>query len=71
MSGLVDHVFAEEGWEQKPQDIRRLRIDVFAMGDDWRGQFDHLATTDVRVICLPRTPGIDSTRLRRERGCDR
>lgn len=65
-SGLVDHVFAEEDWEQKPRDIHRLRIHVFAMGADWQGRFDHLAATGVRVLYLPRTPEIDSTRIRRK-----
>lgn len=64
-TGLVEHVFAEQSWDQKPDDILRLSIDVFAMGDDWQGRFDDLASTGVRVLYLPRTPGIDSTMLRR------
>lgn len=63
-TGLVDHIFAEHAWDQKPDDILRLSIDVFAMGDDWLGRFDGLAATGVRVLYLPRTPGIDSTMLR-------
>ena len=72
-SGLVDHVFPEEHWEQKPSDIRRLEIDVFAMGDDWSGRFDELAAYGVEVRYLSRTPGIDSTTIRsglRLEGCD-
>ena len=64
-TGLVEHVFAEQAWNQKPDDILRLSIDVFAMGDDWKGHFDALASTGVRVLYLPRTLGIDSTMLRR------
>lgn len=68
-SGLVDHSFPEQNWEQKPSDIVRLRIDVFAMGDDWRGKFDTLADYGVEVRYLPRTPGIDSSMIReRHRG---
>lgn len=63
-TGLVDHVFPEEHWEQKPSDIIRLKIDVFAMGDDWSGEFDDLAAYGVEVRYLPRTPGIDSTTIR-------
>jgi glycerol-3-phosphate cytidylyltransferase len=64
-SGLVDLIFPERTWEQKREDIARLRIDVFVMGDDWRGAFDDLATPlGAQVLYLPRTPGIDSTLLR-------
>ena len=37
------------------------------MGDDWQGHIDGLQATGVRVLYLPRTPGIDSTMLRRNR----
>ncbi len=63
-SGFVDYVFPEVDWEQKIHDIVRLRITTFAMGDDWKGHFDHLSATGVRILYLPRTPGVDSTRLR-------
>jgi len=38
----VDLVVPEENWEQKVEDIRRYDVDVFAIGDDWRGKFDFL-----------------------------
>ena len=63
-TGLVEHVFAEQTWEQKSHDILRLGIDVFAMGDDWKGRFHNLSALGVSVIYRPRTPGIDSTMLR-------
>lgn len=63
-SGLVDHVFEEHSWEQKLLDIHRLNIAVLGMGYDWAGQFDYLATSNCRVIYLPRTPNVNSTRLR-------
>lgn len=60
---LVDEVIAETGWEQKLDDVRRLEVDLFVMGDDWRGQFDFLAP-HCRVLYLERTPVVSSTTLR-------
>lgn len=65
-TGMVDLVFPENDWGQKQSDIIRLQVHILAMGDDWEGRFDHLANRDVRVIYLPRTPDIDSTRLREQ-----
>lgn len=62
-TGLVDFIFPEEHWEQKPGDIARLSIDTFVMGDDWRGKFDDLSAY-CDVVYLSRTPGISSTLLR-------
>ncbi|PAE86769.1 glycerol-3-phosphate cytidylyltransferase [Shouchella clausii] len=56
----VDKVIAEENWEQKAKDIQKYGIDVFVMGDDWRGKFDHLKE-HCEVIYLPRTEGISTT----------
>ena len=60
---LVDEVIPEQTWEQKTDDIRRLGVDVFVMGDDWTGTFDHLKDL-CEVVYLPRTPGISTTELR-------
>jgi glycerol-3-phosphate cytidylyltransferase len=60
---LVDSVFAETHWEQKPDDIARLNINIFVMGDDWQGKFDYLSA-HCDVVYLSRTPGISSTLLR-------
>lgn len=59
----VDDVFPEESWEQKREDIRRERADIFAMGDDWAGRFDALADL-CQVIYLPRTRDVSTTELR-------
>ena len=34
---FVDEVIVEEGWEQKNSDIKEHNIDIFVMGDDWKG----------------------------------
>jgi glycerol-3-phosphate cytidylyltransferase len=59
----VDMVIAEESWKQKIDDIKRYDIDIFAIGDDWRGEFDFLKEY-CDVIYLPRTKNISSTQLK-------
>jgi glycerol-3-phosphate cytidylyltransferase len=59
----VDAVIPEETWEQKPDDIRTLKIDVFGMGHDWAGRFDDLAQY-CDIVYLPRTEGVSTTSLR-------
>jgi glycerol-3-phosphate cytidylyltransferase len=56
----VDTVIIEKSWEQKVEDVRRHRVDIFAMGDDWLGEFDFLSDF-CEVVYLPRTPGISTT----------
>jgi glycerol-3-phosphate cytidylyltransferase len=59
----VDLVIPEESWEQKVDDIKEHGVDVFVMGDDWRGRFDHLSEL-CEVVYLPRTQGISSTAIK-------
>ena len=59
----VDYVIPEENWEQKVEDVRKLAIDVFVMGDDWAGKFDFLQE-HCEVVYLPRTENISSTMIR-------
>ena len=63
----VDEVIPEECWEQKCIDVVRLNIDVFVMGDDWKGKFDFLMDK-CEVVYLPRTPEISTTLIREELG---
>ena len=60
---FVDKVIAEENWEQKIEDIKKYNIDIFVMGDDWKGKFDFLKKY-CEVIYLPRTENISSTLLK-------
>ena len=59
----VDKVIPEYSWEQKIQDIKKYDIDLFIMGDDWKGKFDFLKKY-CEVLYLPRTEGISSTELK-------
>ncbi len=59
----VDKVIPENNWEQKPQDIRSNDINIFVMGDDWKGKFDFLEEY-CDVVYLNRTEGISTTEIK-------
>ncbi len=59
----VDFIFPENSWEQKREDIIKYKIDIFVIGDDWRGKFDDLSDL-CQVVYLPRTPMISSTLIK-------
>ena len=61
----VDLVIPEDNWEQKIEDIKNLKVDVFVMGDDWKGKFDHLKDF-CEVVYLPRTEGISTTKIKND-----
>lgn len=61
----VDEVIPENTWEQKVNDIVENNVDVFVMGDDWEGKFDHLKDF-CEVVYLPRTVGISTTKIKKE-----
>lgn len=59
----VDYVFPEISWEQKVEDIDKYKIDIFAMGDDWKGKFDFLSSK-CKILYLPRTLDISSSSIK-------
>ena len=59
----VDFVFPESSWDQKIDDIKKYKIDIFAIGEDWNGKFDYLDKY-CQVIYVPRTKNISSTSIR-------
>ena len=59
----VDQVIPENNWEQKTEDVKKYGIDIFVMGDDWKGKFDFLSDY-TKVHYLPRTKGISTTKLK-------
>jgi glycerol-3-phosphate cytidylyltransferase len=61
----VDEVIPELTWEQKIKDVVDNHIDVFVMGDDWKGQFDFLKDY-CEVVYLPRTEGISTTKIKQD-----
>ena len=70
----VDEVIPETCWEQKVTDIDKYGIDVFVMGDDWKGKFDFLkgkTVHPVEIVYLSRTPEISTTKIKTELRSDR
>jgi len=65
----VDEVFPEDSWEQKPDDIRKYKADIFVMGDGWAGKFDFLAGF-CEVRYLPRTPEISTMEIKQSLAAD-
>ncbi len=65
-TGLADQIVIEEYKGQKIDDILKYGVDIFAIGSDWVGYFDYLKEF-CEVVYLPRTEGISSTQLRKER----
>ncbi len=58
----VDFAFLEESLEAKLDYIKKYGIDIFVIGDDWKGKFDYLSS-HCEVIYLERTPSISTTEL--------
>ena len=59
----VDLVVPEYSWEQKIDDVKTYKADIFVMGDDWQGKFDFLKDY-CEVVYLPRTPDVCSTKTK-------
>ena len=63
----VDEVIPENNWEQKISDVQDNDVDIFVMGDDWKGEFDFLKDY-CEVVYLPRTEGISTTKIKTDLG---
>jgi glycerol-3-phosphate cytidylyltransferase len=61
----VDKVIPETNWDQKIEDVKKYNVDVFVMGDDWKGKFDFLKDY-CEVVYLPRTPEISTTKIKED-----
>lgn len=59
----VDLVIPENDWEQKVEDVTKNHVNIFVMGDDWRGKFDFLEEY-CQVHYFERTEGISTTKLK-------
>jgi glycerol-3-phosphate cytidylyltransferase len=60
---FVSLVIPESSWSQKEGDVSKYNVDIFVMGDDWVGKFDHLQS-QCDVVYLPRTEGVSTTELK-------
>lgn len=61
----VDLVIEETSWEQKISDIKEFKVDIFVIGDDWKGHFDYLQDL-CDVHYLKRTPEISTTQIKKD-----
>ena len=61
----VDLIIPENNWWQKKRDIMNNQVDIFVIGDDWKGKFDSLRDY-CSVIYLPRTENISSSDIKEE-----
>lgn len=62
-TGFADEIIIEDHVGQKIEDIMKYNVDIFTVGSDWTGVFDHLKQY-CEVVYLERTKDISSTMLR-------
>ncbi|WP_337926496.1 adenylyltransferase/cytidyltransferase family protein [Vreelandella profundi] len=60
----VHKVIPENSWEQKLSDVKEHDVDIFAIGNDWKGKFDFLSEL-CEVVYLDRTKNISTTDLKK------
>jgi glycerol-3-phosphate cytidylyltransferase len=58
---LADIIIPENNWEQKVDDVKKYDVDIFVMGEDWKGKFNELKC---KIIYLPRTEGISTSDIK-------
>lgn len=46
--------------------VKKLKFDVFVVGDDWVGKYDYLEKMGVSVVYTPYGRGVSSSSLKRE-----
>lgn len=61
----VDKVIPENTWDQKIADVQNNNVDIFVMGDDWKGEFDFLKEY-CEVVYLDRTNGISTSKIKKD-----
>jgi choline-phosphate cytidylyltransferase/glycerol-3-phosphate cytidylyltransferase len=44
--------------------VKDLNIDIFVVGDDWRGKYDYLRDLGVQVFYFPYGAGVSSSNLK-------
>jgi len=61
----IRYVDLETSWEQKIDDAKLYRVDVFVMGSDWAGKFDFMSR-HCEVVYFPRTKEISTTQIKHD-----
>ena len=62
---LAPNVYDFTPFDQQIEDVKKYDVDVFVMGDDWKGKFDFLKDY-CEVVYLPRTPEISTTKIKQD-----
>ena len=62
-TGFADEIIVEDHPGQKVEDVQKYGIDIFTVGSDWAGAFDHMKQF-CEVVYLERTKNISSTLIR-------
>ena len=72
MKGIVSQHIMQKGTNMDDmeklltiKDVQEHDVDIFVMGDDWKGQFDFLKDY-CEVVYLPRTEGISTTKIKED-----
>jgi glycerol-3-phosphate cytidylyltransferase len=48
------------------QKVKDLHIDIFVIGDDWRGKYDYLSEIGTKVFYFPYGSGVSSSNLKQK-----
>jgi choline-phosphate cytidylyltransferase len=62
-TGFADEIIVEDHQGQKVEDVQKYGIDIFTVGSDWTGAFEHMKQF-CEVVYLERTKNISSTQVR-------
>ena len=62
---LENDIFYKEGILEFLE--KNNNVDIFVMGDDWKGKFDFLKDY-CEVVYLPRTEGISTSKIKQDLG---
>lgn len=62
-SGFADEIIVEDHPGQKAEDVQKYGVDIFTVGSDWAGAFEHMKQL-CEVVYLERTKNISSTLIR-------
>lgn len=62
-TGFADEIIVEDHPGQKVEDVQKYGIDIFTVGSDWTGMFEHMKQF-CEVVYLERTKNISSTLMR-------
>ncbi|MBU2916949.1 adenylyltransferase/cytidyltransferase family protein [Psychrosphaera sp. F3M07] len=60
------HIVIPQRSLEHTQRVKDLNIDIFVVGDDWRGKYDYLRDLGVQVFYFPYGAGVSSSKLKQQ-----